>query len=243
MSEVNVEGQVLEDTGLNKDQAYGDVPAADMNVNSSETYQVDWENETKKFQSMYDKQKSENDKMKQDMNYLVGEVTKNQRQASVNNQPSLPEDEFNPWDAYYKPDSPSFKFRQQQESKVVNQAIGAQNAKMQEEMMINNTVNDLKNVYKMPESDIREFMEWSTDPSSSLNLDTLVNVFNSRNKSGSMPSSEPVPDSFNAVKATREAPRTAGVLQGQEADQPKSEKDQMWDAIMSAGSRSNVLQK
>ena len=243
MSEVNVEGQVLEDTGFNEEQVYGDVPVADRGVNRSETHHVDWENETKKFQSMYDKQKSENNKMKQDMNYLVGEVTKNQRQTSVNNQPSLPEDEFNPWDAYYKPDSPSFKFRQQQESKVVNQAIGAQNAKMQEDMMINNTVNDLKSVYKMPESDIREFMEWSTDPSSSLNLDTLVNVFNSRNKSGSMPSNEPVPDSFNAVKAAREAPRTAGVLQGQEADQPKSEKDQMWDAIMSAGSRSNVLHK
>ena len=241
MSEVNVEGQVLEDTGLNKDQAYGDVPAADMNVNSSETYQVDWENEAKKFQSMYDKQKSENDKIKQDMNYLVGEVTKNQRQTNVKNEPSLPEDEFNPWDAYYKPDSPSYKFRQKQESTVVNRAIGAQNAKMQEEMLINNTVNDLKSVYKMPESDVREFMEWSTDPSSSLDLDTLVSVFNSRNKSGSMPSNEPVPDSFDAVKAAREAPRTAGVLQGQEANQPKSEQDAMWDAVVSAGSRSNVL--
>ena len=93
----------------------------------------------------------------------------------------------------------------------------------------------------MTESEVREFMEWSTDPGSSMTLDTLVDVFQSRNHQNVLPSNEPVPDSFDAVKAAREAPRTAGVLQGQEANQPKSEKDAMWDSIVSAGSRSNVL--
>ena len=96
----------------------------------------------------------------------------------------------------------------------------------------------------MTESEVREFMEWSTDPGSSMTLDTLVDVFKSRgNKTGVLPSQEPVQDSFDAVKAAREAPRTAGVLQGQEANQPKSGKDQMWDIIMSAGSRTNVLKQ
>jgi len=239
MNEVNEEGQVLEDTGLNQELEYEDVQVAD----SSETHHVDWENETRKFQSMYDKQKVENDKMKQDMEYVVGEIAKNQKQSNVNSkEPSLPEDEFNPWDAYYKPDSPSFKFRQKQEVQVVNQAIGHQNAQMQEQMLINNTMNDLRGTHKMTESEVREFMEWSTDPGSSMTLDTLVDVFQSRSQnSGVLPSNEPVPDSFGAVKAAREAPRTAGVLQGQEANQPKSEQDAMWDAVVSAGSRSNVL--
>ena len=245
MNEVNEEGQVLEDTGFSQELGYEDVPVADRGVDRSETYQVDWENETRKFQSMYDKQKSENSKMKQDMEYLAQEFAKNQKQTNVNNnQSSLPEDEFNPWDAYYKPESPSFKFRQQQEHQVVNQAIGQQNAQVQEQMLINNTMNDLRNTHKMTESEVREFMEWSTDPGSSMTLDTLVDVFQSRNQnSGVLPSNEPVPDSFGAVKAAREAPRTAGVLQGQEANKPKSEKDAMWDSIMSAGSRSSVLQK
>jgi len=245
MNEVNEEGQVLEDTGFSQELGYEDVPVADHGVERGESYQVDWENETRKFQSMYDKQKSENSKMKQDMEYLAQEFAKNQKQTNVNNsQSSLPEDEFNPWDAYYKPESPSFKFRQQQEYQVVNQAIGQQNAQVQEQMLINNTMNDLRNTHKMTESEVREFMEWSTDPGSSMTLDTLVDVFQSRNQnSGVLPSNEPVPDSFGAVKAAREAPRTAGVLQGQQADQPKSDKDQMWDAIMSAGSRSSVLQK
>ena len=245
MNEVNEEGQVLEDTGFSQELGYEDVPVADHGVDRSETYQVDWENETRKFQSMYDKQKSENSKMKQDMEYLAQEFAKNQKQTNVNNnQSSLPEDEFNPWDAYYKPESPSFKFRQQQEHQVVSQAIGQQNAQVQEQMLINNTMNDLRNTHKMTESEVREFMDWSTDPGSSMTLDTLVDVFQSRNQnSGVLPSNEPVPDSFGAVKAAREAPRTAGVLQGQEANKPKSEKDAMWDSIMSAGSRSSVLQK
>ena len=242
MNEVNEEGQVLEDTGFSQELGYEDVPVADRDVENSEPRPVNWETETRKFQSMYDRQKSENDKMKQDMEYLAQEFAKNQKQANVNNnQSSLPEDEFNPWDAYYKPESPSFKFRQQQEYQVVNQAIGQQNAQVQEQMLINNTMNDLRNTHKMTESEVREFMEWSTDPGSSMTLDTLVDVFQSRNQQNVLPSNEPVPDSFGAVKAAREAPRTAGVLQGQEANQPKSEQDAMWDAVVNAGSRSNVL--
>ena len=240
MSEVNIEGQVLEDTGLNEELGYENVPAADNVVNESETYQVDWENETRKFQSMYDKQKSENHKMKQDMQHIANNIK--QTQSDVNKKPSLPEDEFNPWDAYYKPESESFMFGQQKEHEVVNRAIGQQNAQMQEQMLINNTMNDLRGVHKMTESEVSEFMDWSTDPGSSMTLDTLVDVFKSRNQqSAVLPSGEPTPNSFQAVKAAREAPRTAGVLQGQEANQPKSEKDAMWDSSVSAGSRSNVL--
>ena len=116
MSEVNIEGQVLEDTGLNEELGYQDVPVADHVVGQSETYQVDWENETRKFQSMYDKQKSENDKMKRDMQHIANNI--NQRQPVVDNTSSLPEDEFNPWDAYYKPESASYKFRQQRSMKL-----------------------------------------------------------------------------------------------------------------------------
>ena len=243
MSEINQEGQVLEDTGFeNEGLGYEDVPVADHGVSQSETYQVDWENETRKFQSMYDKQKSENDKMKQDMEYLAQEFARNQRATNVDNKTSLPEDEFNPWDAYYKPDSPSYKFRQQREQEVVNQAIGQQSARMEEQMLLNNTMNELRTNHKMTESEVREFMEWSTDPGSSMTLDTLVDVFKARqSNNGVLPPKEPVPDSFEAVQSAKEAPRTAGVLQGQEANKPKNAKDQMWDAIMSAGSRSNVL--
>ena len=85
MSEVNIEGQVLEDTGLNEELGYENGPVADHVVSESETHQVDWENETRKFQSMYDKQKSENYKMKQDMQHIANNI--NQRQSVVDNNP------------------------------------------------------------------------------------------------------------------------------------------------------------
>ena len=89
MSEVNIEGQVLEDTGFSEELGYEDVPVADHGVAQSETYQVDWENETRKFQSMYDKQKSENHKMKQDMQYIANNIK--QTQSDGNKKPSLPD--------------------------------------------------------------------------------------------------------------------------------------------------------
>ena len=96
-----------------------DVPFEEINeVDASqqnETYQVNWEDEAKKFQSMHDKQASENDKMRQDLKYMAEKFAEAQNNSvNPNNQSqqqSLTEDEFNPWDAYYKPESPSYKFR------------------------------------------------------------------------------------------------------------------------------------
>ena len=47
MSEINQEEQIVEDTGHpNQELGYENVPVADHGVNQSESYQVDWENET-----------------------------------------------------------------------------------------------------------------------------------------------------------------------------------------------------
>jgi len=70
-----------------------------------------------------------------------------------------------------------------------------------------------------------------------LDLGTLVNVWKTSNTTGRTKRDS----SLDAVKAAKEAPRTAGVLQGQSGAMPKSDKDKVWDAVMSAGSRSNVL--
>jgi len=206
----------------------------------SETYAMDWESEAKKFQSMHDKQMSENDKMRNDMQYIAKQFAESQKQANVNqnsNQsPPLSEEDFNPWDAYYKPDSPSFKFRQQKENEVVDQAVQSQMSGFKEQMMLNNTVNELKGSHKMSNAEVDDFMKWSTNPTSNLSLDTLINVW--RSETGGNKSST---DSLGAVQAAKETPRTVGAVQGQPASSPKSDKDQMWDAVVSAVSRSNVL--
>ena len=171
----------------------------------SETYQVNWETEAKKFQSMHDKQASENDKMRQDMKYMAEKFVEAQ-QGTVNNQPksqSLTEEEFNPWDAYYKPESDSYK---------------------------------LKNMHKLSDGEVKSFMDWSTNPTSNLSLNTLIDVW--RGETGrDAPASN---DSLEAVKAAREAPRSPGVIQGSQPE-VKSDVDKAWEGVLAGSTRNNVL--
>jgi hypothetical protein len=242
-NEVVGEEQVIDDSSNPfeepiQQEYQGDVPASQSLEN--ETYQVNWESEAKKFQSMHDKQASENEKMRGDMKYLAQQFVETQKAASVNQQnsqsKSLSEEEFNPWDAYYKPDSESYKFRVKQEQTSVNQAVQSQMSGLQEQMMLNNTVSELKSGHKMSDAEVDNFMKWSTNPTSNLSLDTLINVWRSETGGNKLST-----DSLGAVQAAKETPRTVGAVQGQPASSPKSEKDQMWDAIVSAGSRNNVL--
>jgi len=205
----------------------------------SETYQVNWESEAKKFQSMHDRQASENNKMRQDMQYMAEKFNEAQQNA-VNNQPnksqSLTEEDFNPWDAYYKPDSDSYKFRVKQEQQSVNQAVQGEMSKMNEQMLLNNTVNELKNMHKLSDGEVKSFMDWSTNPTSNLSLNTLIDVW--RGETGrDAPASN---DSLEAVKAAREAPRSPGVIQGSQP-KVKSDIDQAWEGVLAGSNRRNVL--
>ena len=233
---MNEETQMVEET-VNEDINPFENDIQD-NSQQSETYQVDWETEAKKFQSMHDKQASENDKMRQDLKYMAekfAEAQNNQVNSSNQSQQSLNEDEFNPWDAYYKPDSPSYKFRVKQEQQSVNQAVQNEMSRMNEQMVLNNTVNELKSSHKMSDEEVKSFMDWSTNPTSNLSLDTLINVW--RGETGVRAQTN---DSLQAVKTAQQTPRSAGVIQGQPVEN-KSEVDKLWDAVKSAGSRNSVL--
>lgn len=233
---MNEETQMVEET-VNEDINPFENDIQD-NSQQSETYQVDWEAEAKKFQSMHDKQASENDKMRQDLKYMAekfAEAQNNQVNSSNQSQQSLNEDEFNPWDAYYKPESPSYKFRVKQEQQSVNQAVQNEMSRMNEQMVLNNTVNELKSSHKMSDEEVKSFMDWSTNPTSNLSLDTLINVW--RGETGIRAQTN---DSLEAVKTAQQTPRSAGVIQGQPVEN-KSEVDKLWDAVKSAGSRNSVL--
>jgi len=234
MNEMN---ETVEQEGVN------DIPFEEINeVDASqqnETYQVNWEDEAKKFQSMHDKQASENDKMRQDLKYMAEKFAEAQNNSvNPNNQSqqqSLTEDDFNPWDAYYKPESPSYKFRVNEEQKSVGQAVQNELSKVNEQMVLNNTVNELKGSHRLSDDEVKSFMDWSTNPTSNLSLDTLINVW--RGETGIRNQSN---DSLDAVKAAQEAPRSAGVIQGQSV-KTKTDADTMWESIKTSGSRSNVL--
>ena len=197
---------------------------------------TDWESEARKFQGLYDKAQSENDKYKNVMTSLAEKQLQEQGYGDGVNQnsssePSLSEDEFNPWDAYYKPDSASYKYRVSQEQRSVSEAVNQQLGQMNEQIMINNTVSELKNKYKLNENEVSQFMDFATKPTEQLSLDTLVKVW--RGSTGNVKRPE-VRNSVEAAKAAKQAPRSPGALQGA-PPAVKDEVDEMWDGGKNAG--------
>ena len=203
---------------------------------------TDWETEARKFQGLYDKAQSENDKYKNVMTSLAEKQLQEQGYGDGVNQnsssePSLSEDEFNPWDAYYKPDSASYKYRTAQEQRSVSEAVNQQLGQMNEHIMINNTVSELKNKYKLNENEVNQFMEFATRPTEQLSLDTLVKVW--RGSTGNVKRPE-VRNSVEAAKAAKQAPRSPGALQGA-PPAVKDEFDEMWDGVKKAGGMGSRL--
>jgi hypothetical protein len=231
-----------------------DFSAPEVETESETIPANEWEVEARKFQSMYDRTQAENEKLKrleplgdllESRPDLVDVLQKNlngqpqPQQPQQEAQQGLPAEDFNPWDAYYNPESPSFKFRVNQDvqmmNNVVSNALGEQKRQMTEEITYNNTVNELRNTYKMSDNDINEFMGFVTQPKEQVGLSNLVKLYRDVNKKGN------APETAEAVKAAQNQPRTAGVLQGGAPSSPKSEENKMWEGIVNAGSRSSVL--
>ena len=220
---------------------FNEVPESNAQDLTSQQ-QTDWEQEARKFQSLYDKAQSENDKYKNVMTSLAEKQLQEQGYGDGVNQnsssePSLSEDEFNPWDAYYKPDSASYKYRTAQEQRSVSEAVNQQLGQMNEQIMINNTVSELKNKYKLNENEVNQFMEFATRPTEQLSLDTLVKVW--RGSTGNVKRPE-VRNSVEAAKAAKQAPRSPGALQGA-PPAVKDEFDEMWDGVKNAGGMGSRL--
>ena len=220
---------------------FNEVPESNAQDLTSQQ-QPDWEQEARKFQSLYDKAQSENDKYKDVMTALAEKQLQEQGYSDGVNQnsssePSLSEDEFNPWDAYYKPDSASYKYRTAQEQRSVSEAVNQQLGQMNEQIMINNTVSELKNKYKLNENEVNQFMEFATRPTEQLSLDTLVKVW--RGSTGNVKRPE-VRNSVEAAKAAKQAPRSPGALQGA-PPAVKDEFDEMWDGVKNAGGMGSRL--
>ena len=220
---------------------FNEVPESNAQDLTSQQ-QTDWEQEARKFQSLYDKAQSENDKYKGVMTALAEKQLQEQGNGDGVNQnsssePSLSEDEFNPWDAYYKPDSASYKYRAAQEQRSVSEAVNQQLGQMNEQIMINNTVSELKNKYKLNENEVNQFMEFATRPTEQLSLDTLVKVW--RGSTGNVKRPE-VRNSVEAAKAAKQAPRSPGALQGA-PPAVKDEFDEMWDGVKNAGGMGSRL--
>ena len=241
--------------------AYGDESASLDNVvaGQSEQQVVDVPNEdpalvdeaeVRKFQSMYDRSQAELQDLKKyeplvnllesrpDLVQTLQENIANPK-GGQESSPGISKDEFNPWDAFTEDNSASSQYVKNKienmATEVVSKKMAQQQAKMQTEMHLNNTVNELRNTYKMSDADIKGFLDFTTQPKEAVGIGNLVKLY--RDVSGVGQTNT---DTVNAVRAAQDAPRSAGVLQGQPA-QKQNEADKMWDSIVRAGGRTNVL--
>ena len=223
-------------------------------------YATDWENESRKFQSMYDKQKADYDSLQGQVQQLEplkqlqsvlesrpdvvqaiqerleGKPASNNEAQSAEN--SVDESSFDPWEAYYKPESPSYKLRVDKEKALVNEAVSEQMAGIQSQVAMQNLKSELKSKYDMTDdNEIDQFINFAMTPREQLPVDFLINVYKQfYNKGTNAPSSE----NIQAVADAQAMPRSAGVLQGGDP-QVKSEVDVSWDRILKAGNAGRLL--
>ena len=212
---------------------------------------IDYEAESKKFQSMYDRSQAENSRLQQGAQILellekrpdLVQTLENgiaNPQTEKKNEPAVEKDDFNPWDAFTDESSDSGKYVNNKINTLVNQRLNSvmadQQRRMQSEMQMNNTVNELRRNYKMSDNDIQDFLQFTTKPKEQVGLNNLVKLWQMQGRNPSANN-----DTLEAVNAAKQAPRTAGVLQGQPPISNKTEVDQVWDSLVAAGGRNNVL--
>ena len=134
--------------------------------------------EVRKFQSMYDRSQAELQDLKKYeplVNLLESRPDLVQTlqdgiaspQSAQESAPGISKHEFNPCEAFTEDGSPSSQYVKNQiasmANEVVSKKMAQQQAQMQTEMHLNNTVSELRNTYKMSDTEIKGFLEFTRD--------------------------------------------------------------------------------
>ena len=185
-----------------------------------------FEDEVKKWQSMYDKAQADNTKMQTALTDYLNSQQQAQQQPQQQ-APQITEDEFNPWDAYYKPESPSYKMRVHSESNLVHSVLDNEIQRLEGNMAMSNTRNELRQSHNMNDNDINEFMEFISQPKDSVPVSALVKLWRDTNGRNDRAPNVAIP------QTKQQAPRTAGT-QSNQGPTRKSDASKVWDQIMSS---------
>ena len=211
--------------------------------------------DAKKFQSMYDRKTADYNKLNNEVEELrkyqqLGKVLEQRPDVveamrntlsggkQVEEQPKqeqLSEDAFDPWEAYYKPGSPSYEMRVSQEKNLVNNAVQEQSSGLQKQMALNNLKQDLATKHGFEDPAMADdFIQFATNPRDELPIDMLVDVYR-KYKGGE----QRVSPNLEAVQRTQKIAPTAGIVQGASPEQP-NEIDNVWSGVMGVSSRNKI---
>ena len=209
----------------------------------------DWQSQAKYFQSEKDKLQAENQKLKQyeqvgqmlesrpDIVQAVSGMLQGGQPAQQQERVELSKDEFDPWEAYNDPSSKSYKFRQQELQETINQAVSSQVGEVQKEVGMSKLQTELTNRGLNAEQ-VQSFMDFASKNPAEYGIDGAINMWQSVTQKPTESESKENP--LDAIRQNQAVPQQAGVLNGQQPVK-KDEKDAMWDSIIKAGSRANVL--
>ena len=220
-------------------------------VNTQES-STNWEDQAKYFQSEKDKLAAENSKLHQyekigkllESRPDIANTVAGMVQGAPSGQPTAPErivlekDEFDPWEAYNDPQSKSYKFRQQELQDSINGAVNQQMQGLQRNQGEMQLKTELQQRGLSP-AEVDSFMNFAAQNPAEYGVDGAIKMWRAVAESGA--TSNQVPNPLDDVRQTQGNPAQGGVLQGQQPQAPKSDEDSMWDSIVAAGSRTNVL--
>ena len=204
----------------------------------------DWESQAKYYQSEKDKLHVENQQLKQYekvgkflesrpdlVKNLMSEVGQPDTQPRI----ALKPDEFDPWEAYNDPSSASYKFRMQELQETINGAVDQAVGGLKAQQGRTSLRTDLSNK-GLSEEEQNSFFEFADKHPSEYGLDNVLKMWRAVAQS---PDSK-VENPLDQIRENQTNPQAAGVLQGSQPEK-KSETDLVWDSVMNAGKRSNVL--
>ena len=208
----------------------------------------DWESQAKYFQSEKDKLHTENQKLKEyeqigqllesrpDIVQTISGMVQGGQPAETG-RVALDKDEFDPWEAYNDPASKSYKFRQQELQDSINNAVQSQVAGVQKEVGMTKLQGELAAKGLTPE-EITSFVDFASKNPAEYGVDGAINMWMSVTQE--QPAQDDNGNPLDAIRQNQAVPQQAGVLTGEQPIR-KDEKDAMWEGILKAGSRANVL--
>ena len=220
----------------------------DESVNTQET-SGNWEEQAKYFQSEKDKLAAENSKLKQyekigqllesrpDITNAVASMVQGGGQPQAPERVVLEKDEFDPWEAYNDPQSKSYKFRQQELQDSINGAVNQQMQGLQRNQGEMQLKTELQQRGLSPQ-EVDSFMNFAAQNPAEYGVDGAIKMWRAVANSEQ---GQQIERPLDSVRQTQGTPAQGGVLQGQAPQTPKSDEDAMWDGILKAGSRTNVL--
>ena len=219
----------------------------DEQVDTQENSEQNWEEQAKYFQSEKDKLSAENQKLKQyeevgkflesrpDIVNTIKEQTGGQPNAQP--QPTLKPDEFDPWEAYNDPSSTSYKFRMSEMQETINSAVSQATEGIRQQTGRTQLQSQLA-AQGMTNDEIGSFMDFADKHPSEYGLENVIKMWKAVSQA---PAQSHNDNPLDQVRQNQSQPQPTGVLAGERPKGPKSDNDSMWDTIVNAGSRKNVL--